>query len=126
MSFRSEVARTGRFDTRIGDGEDVDFCLNLGVKANLVIAPRARLKHMSSPIGRSNGLWLNRFAATQGFLYEKNWSRNWVNKFFLGWFCVGLFCGAFLSCCRRLSLAPMTLSFKSLRAGMERVHTPAV
>jgi len=124
MSFRSEVARTGRFDTRIGDGEDVDFCLNLAVKPNLVIAPRARLKHMSSPIGRSTDLWLSRFATTQGFLYEKNWSRHWSHKIFLGWFCVGLFSAAFLSCCKRLSLAPMSITFKSLRAGMEKARTP--
>ena len=124
MSFRSEVARTGRFDTRIGDGEDVDFCLNLAAKPNLVIAPRVRLKHMSSPIGRSTDLWLSRFATTQGFLYEKNWSRHWSHKIFLGWFCVGLFSAAFLSCCKRLSLAPMSITFKSLRAGMEKARTP--
>jgi len=124
MSFRSEVARTGRFDTRIGDGEDVDFCLNLAMKPNLVIAPRVRLKHMSSPIGRSNDLWLSRFATTQGFLYEKNWSRRWPHKIFLAWFCVGLFSAAFLSCCKRLSLAPMSITFKSLRAGMEKARTP--
>ncbi len=125
MSFRSEVARTGKFDARIGDGEDVDFCLNLAIKANMVIAPRVRLKHMSSPIGRSNDLWLSRFAATQGFLYEKNWSHSWINKIYLGWFCVGLFSGALLSCCRRLSFAPMIMTFRSLRAGMEKVHAPA-
>jgi GT2 family glycosyltransferase len=125
MSFRSEVARTGKFDTRIGDGEDVDFCLNLGIKANMVIAPRARLKHMSSPVGRSNDLWLSKFAATQGFLYEKNWSHRWVNKIYLGWLCVGLFSAAFLSCWKRRSFAPIVSTFKSLRAGMDKARTRA-
>ncbi len=125
MSFRSEVARKGRFDTRIGDGEDVDFCLNLGMKATLVIAPRVRLKHMSSPIGRSTDLWLSRFAATQGFLYEKNWSHSPLNKLFLGWFCVGLFCGALLSCARHLSFRPMSTAFEGLRSGIEKARTPA-
>ena len=125
MSFRSEAARKARFDTRIGDGEDVDFCLNLGMKANLVIAPRVRLKHMSSPIGRSTDLWLSRFAATQGFLYEKNWSRRPFNRLFLGWFCVGLFCGALLSCARHLSFRPMATAFVGLRSGIEKARTPA-
>jgi GT2 family glycosyltransferase len=116
MSFRADVARKGRFDTRIRNGEDVDFCVNLG-NPLLVIAPRVRLQHMASPVGRSQDLWLAQFAATQSFLYSKNWRNDLGNRVCFVWLCTGLGLAVIVSGLRRLSLKPWRDTFASMRTG---------
>lgn len=117
MSFRSQVARNGRFDTRIGDAEDVDFCLNLGGSRVLVIAPRARLRHMSSPVGRAQNLWLGKFAASQSFLYRKNWHGSFINRVCFAWLCMGLGVAATASGLRHVSVKPWQATIAGIRTG---------
>jgi GT2 family glycosyltransferase len=119
MSFRADVARNGKFDTRIRNGEDVDFCVSLGPNLVLVIAPQVRLQHMSSPVGRSQDLWLAQFAATQSFLYTKNWRDNFTNRVCFAWLCIGLGLAAVATGLRRASLKPWRDTFVSLRTGFE-------
>jgi len=119
MSFRADVARNGKFDTRIRNGEDVDFCVSLGRNVLLVIAPRVRLQHMSSPVGRSQDLWLAQFAATQAFLYAKNWRHDFKNRVCFAWLCIGLGLAAMANGLRRASLKPWRETFASVREGVE-------
>lgn len=119
MSFRADVAREGHFDTRIRNGEDVDFCVSLGKDLLLVIAPRVRLRHMASSVGRSHDLWLAQFAATQSFLYAKNWSGGFGNRVYFAWLCIGLGLAAIASGLRRVSLKPWRDTLASMRSGFE-------
>jgi GT2 family glycosyltransferase len=119
MSFRADVARKGHFDTRIRNGEDVDFCVGLKGDLLLVIAPRVRLRHMASPVGRSQDLWLAQFAATQSFLYTKNWSSGFGNRVCFAWLCIGLGLAAMATGLRRASLKPWQDTFASMRSGIE-------
>ena len=123
MSFRADVARKGHFDARISNGEDVDFCVSLGKDLLLVIAPRVRLRHMASSVGRSQDLWLAQFAATQAFLYAKNWRRRFENRVYFAWLCIGLGLAAIASGLRRASLKPWRDTFASMRSGFETAKT---
>lgn len=119
MSFRSEIARKGRFDTRIHDAEDVDFCLSLGKDLLFVISPRARLKHMSSPLGRTHYLWLERLAASLSFLYRKHWQGSFLNQMCFIWLCIGLALAATASSLRHISANPWRAMLTGLRKGDE-------
>jgi GT2 family glycosyltransferase len=123
MSFRADVARKGHFDTRIRNGEDVDFCVGLGENHLFVIAPRVRLRHMASPVGRSQDLWLAQLATTQSFLYTKNWSGSFRNRLYFGWLCVGLAFAATASSLRRLSLEPWQATIEGILAGRKTAKT---
>jgi GT2 family glycosyltransferase len=126
MSFRADVARKGRFDTRIRNGEDVDFCVSLGGDLLLVIAPRVRLRHMASPVGRSQDLWLAQFAATQSFLYAKNWRNGFGNRICFTWLCIGLGLAAMATGLRRASSKPWQDTFAGLRSGFETAKSSSV
>jgi len=131
MSFRAEVARTGRFDEGMRDAEDVDYCLNLKGNPSMVLAPRVRLKHMASPINRIREAWLKKFAASQSHLYHKNWNHKLSNRICFGWFIVGLSLASLLSCVRRLSSEPFVGMLQGLRQGeaaavASRLHAPAL
>jgi len=117
MGIRAEFARTARFDEAMRDGEDVDYCVNLKGNPMMVLAPKARLKHMASSINRIREAWLKKFAASQSHLYHKNWNRNFGNRVFYCWFVVGLSFASFLSCVRRLSIVPFQGMIEGLRQG---------
>jgi len=117
MSFRAEIARTGRFDESMKDGEDVDYCVNLKGAPLMVLAPKIRLKHMASNINRIREAWLKKFAASQSHLYHKNWNNKLVNRFCFAWFIVGLSLASLLSCVRRFSSEPFVGMLQGLRQG---------
>jgi len=78
MSFRADVITGRRFDENlrgVSDGEDVDFCIQLGSATKLVVAPGARLEHRHSTAGRLRDHWLRRSVRGNFFLYHKNWNR---------------------------------------------------
>jgi GT2 family glycosyltransferase len=131
MSFRAEIARTGRFDESMTDGEDVDYCVNLKGTPLMVLAPKVRLKHMASNINRIREAWLKKFAASQSHLYHKNWNHKLSNRICFGWFIVGLSLASLLSCVRRLSSEPFVGMLQGLRQGeaaavASRLHAPAL
>lgn len=121
MSFRREIASRGLFDTRVGDGEDVDFCLNLGQDKKFVISPRMRLQHLSSPVERSRKepLWIERYAVTQSFLYHKHWRGVLKNAICYAWLCVGLGVATSGSAVRRSSTGPWRALIAGLRSGKQ-------
>jgi GT2 family glycosyltransferase len=116
MSFRTAAIRGRRFDDNlrgVSDGEDVDFCARLGPNTTLIIAPRARLVHKNSPIGRAQDHWLRRFARANHYLYHRNWERGFRNRLAFVWLNIGLGLVALLASARRASLAP----WRALRIG---------
>jgi GT2 family glycosyltransferase len=109
MSFRAQAVRSARFDDNlrgVSDGEDVDFCLQLGPEANLLIVPRARLAHHHSASGRLRDHWLRRFARSQYYLYRRHWRRGVKNRLCFLWLNVGLGIVATAASLRRASLRP--------------------
>jgi GT2 family glycosyltransferase len=122
MSFRADAIRGRRFDVNlrgVSDGEDVDFCMQLGPAARLVIAPGARLEHWHSPVGRLQDHWLRREARGKFFVYYKNWNHGFFNHLCYGWLWAGYCLVALVSSLRNASLDP----WRALRAGAEEaVH----
>ena len=121
MSFRAAEIGTLRFDEKLRgvcDGEDVDFCARLKKSSTLLIAPQARLVHNQSPAGRLKDHWLRREARASLFLFEKHWNRNFKNKLFAWWLCVGYGSVATVASLRRFSLEP----WRALRTGIREAY----
>lgn len=120
MSFRAAAVGRVRFDenlTGVCDGEDVDFCMQLGSRAQLLIAPRARLVHNQSPSGRATDHWLRRFTQANYYLYRRNWKKGVVNRTSFLWLNAGLAIIATAGSLRRLSLTPWAALLEGVRAG---------
>jgi GT2 family glycosyltransferase len=123
MSFRASSIRGLRFDDSLHGvslGEDVDFCARLGPRAKLVIAPRARLKHNQSPVGRSGDHWLRKHALSAHYLYHRNWNRGVKNRLCLVWLSFGHALVATLSSIRMSSLDPWRALRTGIRDAQER------
>jgi GT2 family glycosyltransferase len=114
MSFRSRAVQNLFFDESldrhfhgVSDGEDIAFCEKLGSKAELRIAPRARLQHNHSPVGRLTDHWLRRHARANLFLYNHYyWNMRLLNRLDYGWLWIGYWLVAALASARRLSIEP--------------------
>jgi len=116
MSFRAEVIGGKRFDETlrgVSDGEDVDFCIQLGPDVVLVIAPRARLEHRHSSVGRLRDHWLRRSVRGNLFLYYKNWNHGLLNRICYWWLWAGYCLVAMIASMRRASREP----WDALRTG---------
>ena len=116
MSFRADVIKGRRFDENlrgVSDGEDVDFCMQLGPATKLVIAPGARLAHWHSPIGRLPDHWLRREARGKFFVFYKNWNHGFFNRLCYGWLWAGYCFVALVASLRTASLDP----WRALRTG---------
>jgi GT2 family glycosyltransferase len=121
MSFRADAIRGKLFDENlqgVSDGEDVDFCAQLGPDAKLLIAPRARLEHRHSPASRLHDHWLRRSVRGNIFLYRKNWNNGTFNRLCYSWLVLGYFLVAVVASVRRLSLDPC----RALRTGQEEAR----
>jgi len=117
MSFRAEKIRGLRFYGAVSDGEDTDFCSRLGQKPVLLIAPRARLAHNKSPIGRSQGHWLRRFARENYYQYFRNWKKQTVNRILFVHLNLGCTIVAVISGLLRSSYEPMRAFLRGAREG---------
>lgn len=125
MSFRAEAIRNCRFDenVRVCYGEDVDFCSQLKPNSILLIAPRARLVHSKSPIGRLHDHFLRRQVRSACFLYWKNWNHGFKNALSFFWLNVGYILLAMVGSMLRLSLEPWRAigsGIRDARAALER------
>jgi GT2 family glycosyltransferase len=119
MSFRAEAVRQVRFDDALRglpEGEDVDFCARLRPGTKLVIAPRARIAHEASSIGRSRDHWLRRYAQGLRYVYRRNWRRGLKNRVCFAWLIVGFALVATLASFRRCSLEPWRGLAAAIRA----------
>ncbi len=120
MSFRARAISGVRFDENlcgVSDGEDVDFCTRLGPNATLLIAPRARLAHKGSPIGRAQDHWLRRFAQANHYLYHRDWRCGIGNRLSFAWLNLGMGLVATIASVRRASLAPWRALLEGARDG---------
>ena len=92
MSFRASAVGSVRFDNGLrgaSDGEDVDFCMQLGPDAVLLVNPRARLAHHMSLSGRTSDHWLRKVFRGQIYIYQRHWNTGIKNKLCLCWFLTG-------------------------------------
>ncbi len=124
MSFRAGVVRGKFFDENlrgVSDGEDVDFCMRLGPDSLLLLAPRARLEHRRSLLGRPKDHWLRQSVRGDLFLYRKNWNKGFFNFLCHLWLWVGYCLVALLAGLRRASLDP----WRALRTGAEEAAQAA-
>jgi GT2 family glycosyltransferase len=108
MSFRAEVARGHWFDENLPNTfeEDWDFCVSLGPRTMLVVAPRARLLHIRSPFGRSKEHHLRNEARSAHYLHRKHWNRGIANNLSFWWANVGYGLMATLGSLRQWSIRP--------------------
>jgi GT2 family glycosyltransferase len=120
MSFRAQTIRGMQFDENlhgVSDGEDVDFCVRLRPGALLMIAPRARLCHKQSPIGRSSAHPIKRLAQANCYLYKKHWQDKFLNRLHFGWLIAGLGLAVSVASVRRVSLEPWRTLIEGIREG---------
>lgn len=118
MSFRAAALSGARFDENlsgVSDGEDVDFCQRLGRRAVLLIAPRARLAHHVSPIGRETAHSLRRDARSVCYLYRRNWRHGVVNRIAYAWLICGFALAALVASARRRSASPWRALWDGVR-----------
>jgi len=120
MSFRSVAIGKVRFADTLRTAEDMDFCLRLRAGA-LVIAPRAGLLHLRSPIGRSQEHWLRQHAHDHVFLYRKHFRKH---RIAYCWLLCGYIVAIVGGCVLRLSDKPlraMCLGIKDVRNGQVKI-----
>jgi GT2 family glycosyltransferase len=121
MSFRAKYIDGLRFDEKLHgvcDGEDVDFCARLqNTNAPLVIAPRARLIHKQSPLGRLPDHWTRRDSRAARYLFNKHWNRGFKNRLCFFWLVVGYAGAASMASLRRRSMEPWRSLITGLREG---------
>ncbi len=109
MSFRAEAIQQLRFNDHlrgVSEGEDVDFCLSLGPRAQFFMAPRARLVHKHSAIGREQRHFLARLSRGAFYLYGRHWNHGFKNRLCFLWLKAGCALLASASALRRRSLEP--------------------
>lgn len=109
MSFRAAAIRTLRFDTNLKGGclaEDIDFCARLRPGAVLLIAPKARLFHKRSDIGRPTTHWLDAHAQSSTYMRLRNWHRSWKDDLCFAWLQIGYAMMASIGAIKRRSLDP--------------------
>ena len=109
MSFRAAAVGTLRFDGNLKGGclaEDIDFCARLRAGAVLLIAPKARLFHKRSDIGRPTTHWLDAHAQSSTYMRLRNWHRGWKDDFCFAWLQIGYALMASIGSIKRRSLEP--------------------
>jgi glycosyltransferase involved in cell wall biosynthesis len=119
MSFRANVIRELRFDPMLTGGslaEDIDFCARLPRGSALLIAPRARLFHKRSAVGRVTDHWLDQHAQSSAYMRLRNWNRGIGDGLSFAWLQVGYLFMATIGSLKRGSLEP----FRAWKTGRSR------
>jgi GT2 family glycosyltransferase len=118
MSFKASIIGDLRFDQNLRGAslaEDIDFCARLE-PAKLVVAPRARVAHLRSPLNRARDHWIRSHALSAHYMYRRNWAHGVTNRVCFRWLQVGEFLVVGMSCLRRCSLDP----WHALQAGLRQ------
>lgn len=119
MSFRASVIRESRFDPKLTGcslAEDIDFCARLPRGAVLLIAPKARLFHKRSEVGRAEAHWLDAHAQSSTYMRLRNWNRGLKDDLCFAWLQIGYALMAGVGSFKRGSLEP----FRAWRRGTAR------
>lgn len=109
MSFRASAIGNRRFDTNLRGyslAEDIDFCARLPRGTVLLIAPRARLEHKRSEMGRSSAHWLNEHSQSSSYMRQRHWHRGWKDSLSFAWLQLGYIIMATAGSIKRGSLEP--------------------
>ena len=121
MSFRAPIVRNFRFDPNLSGvslAEDIDFCMRLP-ETVLLIAPRARLVHKRSRIGRAQDHWLRSEVQAACYLYSRNWRFGLWNRVYFIWLNVGFALIVAMLCAKRRSFDPWRSFAAGKRAAAE-------
>ena len=119
MSFRATVIRDLRFDPKLTGcslAEDIDLCARLPRGAVLLIAPKARLFHKRSEVGRATVHWLDTHAQSSAYMRLRNWNRGLADDLCFAWLQIGYALMAAVGSLKRGSLEP----FRAWRRGRAR------
>jgi len=119
MSFRADVIRQLRFDPKLTGcslAEDIDFCARLPHGSVLLMAPKARLFHNRTAVGRAPAHWLDSHAQSSAYMRSRNWNRGLSDFLCFAWLQVGYAVMATIGSVRRKSLEP----FRAWREGAAR------
>jgi glycosyltransferase involved in cell wall biosynthesis len=119
MSFRASAVRGLRFDANLTGAsiaEDIDLCARLPRGTVLVIAPKARLFHKRSVIGRATAHWLDEHAQSSAYMRGRNWHRGLQDDLCFAWLQIGYAVMAAIGSIKRGSLEP----FRAWRRGKAR------
>ena len=128
MSFRAAAVRHLRFDPKLTGGclaEDIDFCARLPLGTVLLIAPKARLFHERSVVGRPTAHWLEEHAQSSAYMRSRNWNRGVGDDLCFAWLHVGYALMAVIGSVKRRSFEPFR-AWKTGRArGLSFASSPA-
>lgn len=110
MSFRAAAVRALRFDPNLTGGslaEDIDLCARLPRGTILLIAPKARLFHKRSIVGRAKAHWLDEHAQSSTYMRVRNWNRGLGDDLSFAWLQIGYAVMAAIGSLKRGSLEPL-------------------
>jgi glycosyltransferase involved in cell wall biosynthesis len=119
MSFRASAIRGLRFDSNLTGAsiaEDIDFCARLPRGTGLVIAPKARLFHKRSVVGRATAHWLDEHAQSSAYMRRRNWNRGFGDTLCFTWLQIGYAVMAAIGSVKRGSFEP----FRAWKRGEAR------
>lgn len=119
MSFRASAIRGLRFDSNLTGAsiaEDIDFCARLPRGSVLVIAPKARLFHKRSVLGRATAHWLDEHAQSSAYMRRRNWNRGLGDTLCFAWLQAGYAVMAAIGSMKRGSFEP----FRAWKRGKAR------
>lgn len=125
MSFRAAAVRALRFDSNLTGGslaEDIDLCARLPRGSILLIAPKARLFHKRSIVGRAKAHWLDEHAQSSAYMRLRNWNRGLGDDLSFAWLQIGYAVMAAIGSLKRGSLEP----FRAWRQGKARGRSLAL
>lgn len=125
MSFKSNVIAGYRFDERLTGacpGEDVEFCLQLGRQAVLLIAPKVRLAHKRTLVSRAKDDWMHTQVMTNWYLFFGHWNSGWKNRLAFAWNAIGYFPVLVYGSIRRLSMSPWHAFISGAKDGFRISH----
>src|SRR5262249_6910767 len=113
MAFRAELVRELHFDpnlTGVSLAEDIDFAARIEPWL-MVVAPRARLIHKRSPLGRATNHWLHGQAQASYYLYRRNWRYKFSNRLRFLWLNAG-YAFAIALCCLKARSCDALVAFR--------------
>ncbi|MGH9342628.1 MAG: glycosyltransferase family 2 protein [Terriglobia bacterium] len=128
MSFRASAVRGLRFDSNLTGAsiaEDIDFCARLPRGSALVIAPKARLFHKRSVVGRATAHWLDEHAQSSAYMRRRNWNRGLGDTLCFTWLQIGYAVMAAIGSMKRRSFEPFQ-AWKRGRAQGYKLASPNV
>jgi GT2 family glycosyltransferase len=126
MSIRRQALADDRFDALYsGSGEDVELTWRIHERCPLFVAPRARLLHARSKVGREIAHWIGQDALSSYYLYHRLWRKGVTNRFCFAWLNFGYALLASAGSLRKLSLGPWQSLLQGRHSGLKCAYPDA-